>query len=139
MRLRQLSRTRSHPSKSRSHEFDTESGFTLIELLVVIIIIGILATIAIPMFLSRRSAGYDAAAKSDVKQIATLQETYLSDNDVYAANLAALTEFRASDNTSGHTTLGNGSADFTVEVTSASGIDWCWDSSDTANAGVFAC
>ena len=37
-----------------------EEGFTLIELLVVIIIIGIFAAIAIPVFLNQRQKGYDA-------------------------------------------------------------------------------
>ncbi|HET6818188.1 MAG TPA: prepilin-type N-terminal cleavage/methylation domain-containing protein, partial [Mycobacteriales bacterium] len=57
-----------------------EGGFTLIELLVVIIIIGILAAIAIPVFLNQRKKGYDAQAKSDLRNAATAEETYLTDN-----------------------------------------------------------
>jgi type IV pilus assembly protein PilA len=59
---------------------EREGGFTLIELLVVIIIIGILAAIAIPVFLNQRKKGYDAQVKADLRNAATAQETYLTDN-----------------------------------------------------------
>ena len=65
---------------------ENEGGFTLIELLVVIIIIGILAAIAIPTFLKQREKGYISAAKSDLKNAATAQESYATDNNgAYAA------------------------------------------------------
>jgi type IV pilus assembly protein PilA len=59
---------------------ENEGGFTLIELLVVIIIIGILAAIAIPVFLSQRKKGYDAGIKSDLRNAATAEESYLTDD-----------------------------------------------------------
>jgi type IV pilus assembly protein PilA len=53
-----------------------ESGFTLIELLVVILIIGILAAIAIPAFLSQTGKANDSAAKTQVGTLQTTEETY---------------------------------------------------------------
>jgi len=63
---------------------EKDQGFTLIELLVVMIIIGILAAIAIPVFLNQREKGWDSAVKSDLKNAATAQETYLTETGLYA-------------------------------------------------------
>ncbi|HYO40299.1 MAG TPA: prepilin-type N-terminal cleavage/methylation domain-containing protein [Nocardioidaceae bacterium] len=56
-----------------------DQGFTLIELLVVIVIIGILAAIAIPLFLNQRKKGVDSSIKSDLKNAATVAETMTVD------------------------------------------------------------
>ncbi len=60
---------------------EEETGFTLIELLVVILIIGILAAIAIPVFLNQKSKAQDASAKTMVRTAATAMETFASDNN----------------------------------------------------------
>jgi type IV pilus assembly protein PilA len=57
-----------------------EGGFTLIELLVVILIIGILAAIAIPSFLSQKSKASDSSAKELARTAETTSETYATDH-----------------------------------------------------------
>jgi prepilin-type N-terminal cleavage/methylation domain-containing protein len=77
-------------ARIRKSQEENEGGFTLIELLVVIIIIGILAAIAIPTFLNQRKKGWDAAAKSALKNAATAQESFYTEASAYTSNLSSL-------------------------------------------------
>jgi len=85
-------------------------GFTLIELLIVVVIIGILAAIAIPKFSATREKAYVSAMKSDLKNLASQQEIYYSDNYAYTTDAVVL-EFAQSEGV-------------TVAIGAASGTGW---------------
>jgi type IV pilus assembly protein PilA len=48
---------------------ERDDGFTLIEILVVMIVMGILAAIAIPVFLSQKEKAYDSSTEADVNAL----------------------------------------------------------------------
>ena len=67
-----------------------KSGFTLIELLIVVVIIGILASIAIPKFNASREKSLVSTMKTDLKNLATYQEIHHNDAYTYSTSLSTL-------------------------------------------------
>lgn len=59
-------------------------GFTFIELLVVLIIIGILATIALPKYATTRDKARLASLRSDLRNAETAEESYYAVFGLYA-------------------------------------------------------
>jgi len=67
-----------------------EKGFSLIELMIVIIIIGILATLAVPRYKNITRKAKEAEAKIMLNQVYSLQESFFYENDRYATDISEL-------------------------------------------------
>ena len=109
----------------------SESGFTLVELLVVMLVLGLLASIAIPAFFNQRIKAEDSEAKSIVRTAQTALETYAMDhNGAYTGATRTLLhniEPTLSTSSSGFNTmrvLTIGAKNYTITVRSVGGTDF---------------
>ena len=109
-----------------------DDAFTLIELLIVMVIIGILAAIAVPIFLAQRQSGYDTKAKSDVRGLATQEELHLTNTGTYGSIgdlQAAKAEVLVSSGVTVSVVRYNGSTGFCLSAKhSSSSNTWFYDS-----------
>lgn len=82
-----------------NHNLHSEKGFSLIELMIVVAIIGILAAVAIPAYISHFRKARQADGIHRLMDIKTAQEKYYALNDEYATDLATLASLVNFDST----------------------------------------
>jgi type IV pilus assembly protein PilA len=117
-------------ARLRKRNDENDEGFTLIELLVVIIIIGILAAIAIPVFLSQKTKGYEASMKSDLRTVAQEVES----QNVDAQSYAAITFKGVNPAVNGNTITGSNQSvgdSTTVNLSNGNTITWVGAAADS--------
>lgn len=71
------------------------AAFTLIEVMVVVVILAILAAMAIPRFKNTKGKGHSAALRTDLRNLATAEESFFYSNGHYSTALDSL-NFRGS-------------------------------------------
>jgi prepilin-type N-terminal cleavage/methylation domain-containing protein len=124
-------------ARIRKAQEEREGGFTLIELLVVVIIIGILAAIAIPVFLNQRQKAVDSSMKADARAVANEMETAFTDTQVYPVNFAAVSgAVKLSPGNAAAVTRSTIGSSYCVTITRTVGSqpgsqpNWVYDSND---------
>ncbi|MBN2374453.1 prepilin-type N-terminal cleavage/methylation domain-containing protein [bacterium] len=86
-----------------SNLLKNRKGFTLIELMIVVAIIGILAAIAIPNFLTFRMKAKTSEAKANLGAIRTVEEAYKAEEDKYYPASSTIAKYPTTQNASKQT------------------------------------
>jgi type IV pilus assembly protein PilA len=109
--------TRCGAPRGRSRD---DRGFTLIEMLVVVVIIGILAGIAIPLYLNYRKGAENKSAESDVRGAISAVEQFYTDN----ANTYPATQVGTRSTNMVLDLAGGGGATQTITVSSGNTLSY---------------
>jgi prepilin-type N-terminal cleavage/methylation domain-containing protein len=93
-------------------------GFTIIELLVVVVIVGLLATIAVPKFASTKDKSKMASVRSDLRNVLTAQEAYFADNNAFGTlnQIQATGSFLLSPGNTGSVNVASGNSGYTAVI-----------------------
>jgi prepilin-type N-terminal cleavage/methylation domain-containing protein len=142
-------------ARIRKAQEEREGGFTLIELLVVMIIIGILAAIAIPVFLNQRAKARDTSTKADVSTVGKELATYYVDGAAGTPSMtqsgqtvtlkvgaATVTTIRVSQGTSipaANAASGTSDSDWCVALTNTNGSQKYYSYSAANGLGTANC
>jgi len=107
-------------NRSRGALTRSDDAFTLVELLVVILIIGILAAIAIPVFIGQKSKASDALAREMARTAAQAAETYATDHSGFYTGITEPKQLREYEGAI-QVGAGNGNAYLSVAEAKESG------------------
>ena len=109
-----------------------ESGFSLIEILIVVAIIAVLAAIALPQIGGYRKRGYETTLKTDLRNAATAEHAYFTQNQTYKAGALSTgtpTGYNKSAEISGmQATVGTDTFQLTATHSNCAGISWTYSS-----------
>ena len=108
----------------------SERGFTLVELMVVVAVIGVLATIAIPLYVNMQARGRVAKAQADSRTLASAVSVYGAHMGRIPSTLAQLTSVTTN-------ALGQPGGPFMAQVPTAPGGWSTYNYSANVTAGTF--
>ncbi len=121
-------------NKKRASINSNDKGFTLIELLVVVIIIGILAAIAIPVYIGVQDNAKNSSAQSDLANAKIAVVAYYTSNNSFPTiDAATLGDYGYAGSSVSPNTIGAaGITNFCLKATGAGGTKVFYVTQNTA-------
>ncbi|MDH3456577.1 MAG: prepilin-type N-terminal cleavage/methylation domain-containing protein [Gemmatimonadota bacterium] len=78
------------PRRHGTQRRTTDRGFSLVEMLIAMSVVTVLAAIAIPQYRGVRERGYLSTMRSDLRNLAVIEESHFYDTSTYTADLSTL-------------------------------------------------